>query len=140
MAALDFDFEQYSLDDRILGEMPIRMEPLYSDDILTGAGFNDPALVAMAPQRPEDGPWDTFHNIMGAIGSIGSTARDLGTVIGTAERDIKSATGEYQTARQNALQGNKLGQWWDYAPMTEKVMVIIGVAGLGLVVWQIAKD
>ncbi len=123
---------------------PIPLEPYYpailSDDLLTGAGLNDPALVAMPPQKPEDGPWNTLHNIMGAIGSIGSTARDLGTVIGTAERDIKSASGEYKQARENALTGNKLGQWWDYAPMTEKVMVIIGIAGLGLVVWQIAKD
>ncbi len=135
-----WDFESQSLETRILygDDFIPREDVLYSDDILTGAGFNDPALVAMAPQSPSDAGW-SFQSIMDAIGNLGQTARDIGTVVGTAERDIKSVSGEYQTARNNAKTGNRLGQWWDYAPTTEKVMVGIGLAGLALVVYQIAR-
>jgi type II secretory pathway component PulM len=59
--------------------------------------------------------------------------------VGTVERDFNQAGENFQRARNNAKEGNKLAVWWDYAPTTEKVMVGIGIAGLALVAYQIIR-
>lgn len=124
-------YGDYSVDDYTLG----------GGVFANGAnqGYGDFPILSMEPQEAPQSGWDTLQNLMGSIGSIGQTARDLGTAVGTIERDIKGAGTEYQTARNNAKTGNKLGQWWDYAPTTDKVMVGLAAAGLVLVVVQMVR-
>lgn len=108
-------------------------------DVYMAGDSISPPLVSMPTQNAQDGPFTGVKNLLGSFGSVAQTARDLGTAVGTVERDLKGARGEFSTARENARTGNKLAQWWDYAPMTDKVMVGIGVAGLALVIYQTFK-
>lgn len=117
------------------------VEPDYTlgGGVFSNASYGDFPILSMEPQTASQTGWDSIRNIMGAVGSVGQTARDIGTAVGTIERDIKGASQEYQTARNNAKSGNKLGQWWDYAPTTDKVMVGLAAAGLVLVVVQMVR-
>lgn len=99
--------------------------------ILQGDGNSPPVQTDNTPQRSS--------SILDILGSIGSTARDLGTAVGKIEHDVKAAGPAYQEARNNAKTGNSLGTWWQYASTTDKMMVGIGIAGLLLVVF-LKKD
>lgn len=64
------------------------------------------------------------------LGSIGKTARDVGTAVGTLQRDLKGASGQYEQARSSAASGNSLGTWWQYASTTDKLMVGLAVVAI----------
>lgn len=64
------------------------------------------------------------------LGSIGSTARDLGTAVGTIKRDFKTAGAQYRNAENAASTGNSLSTWWQYASTTDKLMVGLAVVAI----------
>ena len=108
-------------------------------DAMSSSGFQaDQSVTGDSQTMPtqSDSPqvagpsWSGIHNLLGAIGT---TARDLGTAVGSVKNAANTAKGQYNTAQQNAASGNKLGQWWQYSSTTDKIMVGIGVAGLVLV-------
>ena len=64
------------------------------------------------------------------LGSIGDTARDLGTAIGTFRRNISGAGAQYRAAQDAAYNGNSLSTWWQYASTTDKLMVGLAVVAI----------
>ena len=64
------------------------------------------------------------------LGSIGTTARDLGTAVGKIQRDMRTASENYRQARDAAASGNSLSLWWQYASTTDKLMVGLAVVGI----------
>lgn len=111
-----------------------------SDLELSGSGGTPYPLVTFEPQSSERSP---FAGVLDLLGSIGTTARDIGTAVGTIERAKDEASGEYQAARNAAKSGSVFGtmhQAWLYATPMEKTMVILGVLGVGVAIWQVTKD
>lgn len=108
-----------------------------SDPVTIG---NDVVPVTTDPPvTPSEGPFTGVQNWLGSLGTIRETARDLGTAVGTIQRDLKGAQGEYTKARTNASTGNAAGQWWAYASPMDKAMLGIAAVGLGLLIWQVAR-
>lgn len=114
-------------------------ESEYSDEALTGARNTLPVVS----DKPAQGAFSSFRDLMGSVGTI---ARDVGTTVGTVRRDLKNAEDqirgaapEYRTAQRNAYTGNRVGQWWQYATMTDKVIVGLAVLTLGVAIYQVAK-
>lgn len=106
-----------------------------SDQLLYGSA-NDAPTVSTPMQTSNGSP---FSKLVDLLGSIGTVARDLGTAVGKTEADIKAAQGNYQTARQNALSGNTLGTWWQYASMTDKLVVGLAAAGVVFAAYSVFK-
>jgi len=93
--------------------------------VLQGDGNTLPLVSDTTPARDS--------SLLDLLGSIGSTARDLGTAAGKIVKDVKGAKTEFQTGYDNAKAGNSLGTWWQYASITDKLMVGLGVAGIAVV-------
>lgn len=91
---------------------------------LQGDG-NSPGVVS-------DTSGQTSSSPLQLLGSVGSTARDLGTAVGTLQRDLKNAGKNFSNARNAAANGNSLSTWWQYASTTDKMMV--GLAALAILV------
>lgn len=83
-------------------------------------------------QRASGGAFTGLANL---LGSIGTTARNVGTAVGSVQRDVRLAPQQYEAARQQAASGNRVGQWWNYSTGADKMTILIGLAGLGLVVY-----
>lgn len=81
-----------------------------------------------------DSPFKVATNLLGAIRG---TVRDVGTVVGTVQRDLSGVDKIYNTAMSNARDGNKIGQFWQYSTGMEKIMLGLGVVAVLLV---LAKD
>lgn len=88
------------------------------------------------PNSPSQGP---FTGLSKLLGSIGSTARDLGTAVGTVKRDVKRAGAEYRKAEDAAENGNKLQQWWKYSSDTDKLVVGLAFVGVAIAAYQAFK-
>lgn len=93
--------------------------------------------------QPAGGAYNSFLDLMG---SIGTTARDVGTAVGTVRADLRAAEDQargavvqYRTAQHNANTGNRVGQFWQYATPVEKVMVGLAIIGVGVAVWAALK-
>jgi len=93
-------------------------------------------IMGDIPQVESDGPYSPLRDLLGSIGSIRQTARDIGTAVGKTERDLRAAKGEYQTARNNAANGNSALQWWQYASPTDRAMLVLAAGGLIVAIWQ----
>lgn len=77
-----------------------------------------------------DTTYQANPNPLQILGSIGTTARDLGTAIGSIKHDISTAGAQYKAGYNATSQGNSLQTWWLYASMTDKLMVGLGVAAI----------
>lgn len=113
-----------------------------SDAVLTGDA-NTPPVISTAPATASAGVFNTVQSLLGAIGTVGQTAQNLGTAVGTAQKQISTAgkqlsgaTTQYTQARTAAATGNKFEQWWLYSSTSDKLMV--GLAAVGVVVAIIA--
>lgn len=112
----------------------------YGSPTSVTGGANNLPTVSDEPQ----GGW--YNDTLFLLGSVGRTARDLGTAVGTARRDIDAAVAavegapaQYQTAQRNAHTGNRLGQWFQYATPTDKVMALLAIAGIGVAIWAATR-
>ncbi len=94
-----------------------------SDAVELGGDGNSPPIQT-------DTTYQTSPSVLQLLGSIGTTARDVGTAAGTIKRDFEQAGTNYKTAYNAAAQGNSLQQWWLYASTTDKIMVGLGIAGI----------
>lgn len=90
--------------------------------VLQGDGNSPPLQSDNSPQ--------SSSSVLQLLGSIGTTARDVGTAVGTVQKQFKDASVNYNQARTNAAGGNKLGTWWMYASTTDKLMVGLAVVGI----------
>lgn len=102
-------------------------------DILVDGDRYSPPTVSYQPASGE-GLWDRAQDLLGSVGDIArtvtTTARDIGTAVGTVQRIGDEAPVVYREARTNARSGNTIGQWWQYASVGEKVMVGLAAAGV----------
>ena len=105
-------------------------DPTYGSDVLVLGDSNTPPVYSDTPQTSIGSVFGGLHNILGAIGT---TARDVGSAVGSVRRSVREAKGQYSTAEKNAESSNKVGQWWQYSSTTDKLMIGIGVLGLVLV-------
>lgn len=113
------------------------LDPFNSDRLIMGDGtYNMVPLTTDTPQSSLDSPYAGAGNILGAIGStiqnLPNIGRSLGTMVGTAENNANAAVANYNSAHAAAASGNKLSTWWQYASMTDKVM--IGLAAVGILI------
>jgi len=101
----------------------------FESDVLVTGG-NDPNAVPVVSSSPQTSQGSPFDSIVSILGSVGRTARDIGTAVGTARRDIATARKEYSVAEANARQGNALGQWWQYSTTQDKLVIGLALAGV----------
>lgn len=101
-----------------------------SDIIVEGRGQDVLPVISDTAESSKSSPFSGLGNI---LGSIGTTASNLGTAVGTAQRDIKNAQSNYSTAKNAAASGNSIGTFWLYATPTEKAMIILAAAGIAVV-------
>lgn len=101
-------------------------EAVGESDAATLLGDGNDLPVQTDVQPPVSDSW----NLKDLLGSIGTTAKNLGTAVGTIRKDVKDAKGNYTKAQAAAYSGNSLGTWWQYASTTDKLMVGLGVAGI----------
>lgn len=97
-------------------------------------GDNAYPTLSTEMQNSNDSAFNTF---VSKLGSIGTTAIQLGTAVGSTQRQIDMAKNNYNAARVNARSGNSLGTFWLYASPTEKAM--IALAAVAIVV-TLVKD
>jgi hypothetical protein len=102
----------------------------YASDVLVSGSANQPPVISDQPESSTSSP---FGGITQLLGSIGTTARDLGTAVGTAKASVKNAGAAYRTAEHNAATGNSVGQWWQYSTTMDKVMVGLAVAVVAVI-------
>ena len=111
---------------------------LVADAILTGAP-NDLPVISSNQQTSVDSPFTTFRQLLGSIGSVAQSARDVGTAVGTVQRDIDNAGKTYNNARVNARTGNSAAQWWNYSNPTDKMMIVLAALGVAVAIYVAAK-
>lgn len=108
--------------------------PAFNSDILVeGRGGAVLPTQSDTAQYNSDGPFTGIGNL---LGSIGTTAKNLGTTVGTAQRTIADAKTNYNTAKNAAASGNSIGTFWLYATATEKMMIILAAAGIAVVLMK----
>ena len=96
-----------------------------SNDTVTGD--NTLPTVSTDMQNSNDSAFSGFLN---KLGSIGTTATQVGTAVGTAERQIKGAQNNYNSARNAAATGNTPATFWLYATPVEKAMIVLAVVAI----------
>jgi len=101
------------------------IESIPANDDITGTVALPTVSTDM--QNSNDSGFDSFLN---KLGSIGTTATQLGTAAGTAVRNVKQAETNYKTAYNNAATGNSIGTFWQYATPVEKAMIILAVVAI----------
>lgn len=106
---------------------------VYSEDLptLQGDGNSPPVQADTMPQRS--------NSLVDLLGSIGSTARDLGTAVGMTKRELSTVDDKFKKARDAQESGNSLSTWWQYTSTTDKVMIGLAAAGLVLVLYKGVK-
>ena len=75
-------------------------------------------------------------NLLQTLGSSSTTARDLGTAVGTAQRQLSMIGPSFRAGQANAASGNSLGTWWQYASTTDKLIVGLGIAALVVAIYH----
>lgn len=98
-------------------------------EVIVVGGPDDYPTQGDNPEYPQDSGF-SFKAIKDVIGNLSSIARDVGSAVGTAQRQIKQAPIVYNQARTNAASGNAIGQWWQYSSQTDKIMVGLAVVGI----------
>jgi hypothetical protein len=127
----EFDTPVYVVDETTnSGESANSSAVPYASDVLVSGSVNQPPVISDQPESSTNSP---FGGITQLLGSIGTTARDLGTAVGTAKASIKGAGAAYRTAEHNAATGNSVGQWWQYSTTMDKVMVGLAVAVVAVI-------
>lgn len=104
----------------------------------TGGSGNNPPTITQSTSSN-----DIFGWIKARLNDVNSMARDIGTTVGTVRRATTGTGGavdQYRIAQQNAYTQNSIGQWFQYAPTGEKVIVALALAGLAIAAYQAAKD
>lgn len=109
-----------------------------NSDVLIVGEPNSLPTVSDTPEAASSSGWDDLKNI---LGSIGTTARDVGTAVGTAQANLKNAGAQYKAGQQAASNPNtgKLQTWWLYSSSTDKLMVGLAVAALAVAIYQVSK-
>lgn len=114
--------------------------PYESDRLVTGSGGGIPTVS----DEPETSLYTRAQDLLGSVGELARsatrTARDIGTAVGTIEREFDGAGDAYKEARTNARAGNGLGQWWQYASTTDKIMAGLAVVGIAVSIWAVARS
>lgn len=106
--------------------------PVFNSDILV-EGRDNGSVLPVVSDTSQYSTSSPFAGIGNVLGSIGTTARDLGTAVGTAQRTVADAKNNYTTAKNAAASGNSISTFWLYATPTEKAMIILAVAGIAVV-------
>lgn len=117
----DFDFDDSSENYGHEGDNYVYT----GNDEVTGINYYPTLSTGM--QTSND---TSFGDIINKLGSIGTTAAQIGTAVGTAQRNIAIAKGQYNAARNDAKNGNSLGTFWLYATPTEKAMIILAAVAI----------
>lgn len=123
----DFDFTSEAED--------VSFNPTFESDTLILGTPNDPPVISDLPQSNGDW-WSGIKNVLGSVGTI---ARDVGTAVGNAERARTAASQQYQTARTNARNDNKIMQWWQYSSTQDKVMAGLALVGVAVAIYTVVK-
>lgn len=101
--------------------------------IASNSGNDDVTGIVGVPtqstdmQNSNDSAYGGFLNKLGSIGTIATQA---GTAIGTAQRQISQAQGNYNAAKANASSGNSIGTFWLYASSTDKIMIVLAATAI----------
>lgn len=93
----------------------------------TVTGDNTLPTVSTDMQNSND---SAFSGFMNKLGSIGTTATQVGTAVGTAQRQINGAENNFKSARNAASSGNTPATFWLYATPVEKAMIILAVMAI----------
>lgn len=115
----------YSVDDTGDGYYDDSDARVVNDEV---TGTNTLPTVSEPMQSTDNS--DYGKTIGQVLGSAVSTARDVGTIVGTVRRTGSDAQKTYTTAQANAASGNKVGQFWQYATPTEKAMIVLAVVAI----------
>lgn len=91
--------------------------------------------VPVVSDTPEVGNASVLQKL-GSI-DITSTARNAGAIVGSIAQQIKTAGATFNASRSAASSGNSIALWWQYASMTDKL--VVGLAALGIIV-VLVKD
>ena len=99
--------------------------------IVEGGGDTIPT-VGQEGQKPADTSISGYsvRDVLGVITGAAKAAKDVGTAVGTIQREAKQIPINYSTARNAAASGNVLQTWWIQSSQTDKLMVAIGIVGL----------
>lgn len=101
------------------------VETIPANDDITGT--NSLPTVSTDMQNSNDSAFSGFLN---KLGSIGTTATQLGTAVGTAQHNVKVAQSNFNTARTAAATGNTPATFWLYATPVEKAMIVLAVVAI----------
>lgn len=93
-----------------------------ANNALFGDG-NSPPVVS-------DNTNQAAPSILQLLGGAANTARDVGTAVGTIQRQIQGVGPAYQAGYNASSTGNSLSTWWQYASTTDKLMVGLAVVGI----------
>jgi hypothetical protein len=117
-----------------------------NDAINYFGGFQSDTLVEGSPnelpslsETPQSSTSSIFTNIKDLLGSLGTTARDIGRTVGQVETTIRGADDAYRAGRTQGQTEAEAKNWWDRRTEFEKFGVVIAVAALGVGLYTAVK-
>jgi hypothetical protein len=97
------------------------------DDSIEMSGDNNSPPIVSDPGKAN------VASVLQLLGSAPQVARDVGTAVGTVRRQVEGIGPAYTNAQNAAYQGNSLSTWWQYETTANKAMILIGIAGIAVV-------
>ena len=116
-------------------------------DVSTSGISTDMVVIGNTPyplmsDTPETSVDSAFGGIKQLLGSIGTTARDLGTAVGSARAAVRNAGPQFDAAKNAAERPvplNRARQWFMFASDTDKIMVALAIVGIAFAAYQVSK-
>lgn len=97
------------------------------DDAIGLSGDNNSPPLQSDPGKAQTA------TILQLLGSAPQLARDVGTAVGTVRRQVEAVGPAYNNAQIAAYHGGSLATWWQYETTANKAMILIGIAGIVVV-------
>lgn len=104
--------------------------PLSNADIVSLAGDNNSPPVQASYNPPLIGSDQQKLGSGISLPNIAQLGTDVGTAVGTIQRQAAQAKANYNAAQGAAASGNSLSTWWLYASTTDKLMVGLAIVGI----------
>lgn len=114
-----------------------------NSSVLLSGGNGAPPAIGETPQENQSfGLKDFLGSIGSSVKMITTSARDIGTAVGTVQGAANQAKIDFNNAKAQAASptvSSKIKQWWNFSTTNDKIIAGLGAACLIVAVIQLNK-